>query len=91
MSNFLNENELQDVARIVKLVNDIDLTTENISTNFGEQTFSIFDVNGDVLGRIAMSDGGEFVFFLGEPEEPVKVFSVESDGERRDPRWSCDA
>lgn len=63
MSNYLGTKELEQVRLVLDRLN-----IEGFKdVSFG--TFKVYDVNGDILGYVGMTENGEYGFFFENPDK----------------------
>lgn len=60
MSNYLNEPELEYVLALTRSLNDFPVVAD-VSVDV-----IVTDANGETLGRVTITDGGEYGFYPAE-------------------------
>lgn len=77
MSKYIAPEEMLSIIDLCHAMDNLWKTQEEVnrrpdSVNIDVEElfapFGVYDINGEMLGRIAMGDGGNFVLYVGEEE-----------------------
>lgn len=63
MSNYLGVKELEQVASICNVLNSLNFSEISVGT------VEVYDLNGDTLGYVSMTENAEYGFFMENPDK----------------------